>query len=142
MLYQFLEKKVSRKLYIGASVILLIVGYLWWNISIAIALLVMVLPFVSKCYELKKKRTVSRYRSVLIAFVIIMASTVSLKVLDYTFIRSDKKIQEYVSYIETWQFIENLGWPDYDDSQAMYEELDGQHFRNIRFHPHVSITLF
>lgn len=122
ILYQICCKRISKKIYLIWGVLLFLVGYLWWNKSPFIGLLIF-LPCVYRLYRRKNLCCAKERRLYIITCLIIFLCPVSLEIGNRLYIKSNSEIEKYVKYNRTLDYINNYGWPDFFENYSRYDEL-------------------
>lgn len=123
LLYQIADGKLHRRRYLAAVFIFFVTGYLWWDFSVVLAGLIMAVPCGYRLYKSMRGENKKRGRFILLVIASAAAVSIFMECFHDFYIRRYPQIQEYVSYMQNYQYIDNFGWPDYYVCQSEYESL-------------------
>lgn len=119
ILYRLIDAK-NKKINIIVFVLLFTTGFLWWDKATVMGMFFMLIPCLFKYFKAKNKR-LNCY--IVITFVIAILLINTLALFNNIYLSKHQNIKEYVSYIKTWQDINQIGWPDYFENQQKFDEL-------------------
>ena len=120
--YQICSKRISKKIYLIWGGVLLLVGYLWWNKSLFLGLLIL-LPCVYRLYRSRNSSYFKGCRRYILICLIIFLCPVFLEIGNKLYLKSNTEIEKYVKYTKTLEYINNFGWPDFFGHFSQYDEL-------------------
>ncbi len=123
LLYRVADGKRQRKRDMAVAFTFFVTGYLWWNISVVLAGVMMAVPCICKFYKSVRQGN-GKYNGLVMPTIAAAAFvSIALEFTNTFYIRRYPQIQEYVSYIRTFEYLDNFGWPDYYSYQPEYEAL-------------------
>lgn len=120
--YQICCKRISKKIYLLWGVLLFLVGYLWWNKSFFLGMLILI-PCVYRLFRGKNLSSFKEWKRYILICLIIFLCPVFLEIGNKFYLKSNSEIEKNVKYTKTLEYINNYGWPDFFENYSQYDEL-------------------
>lgn len=122
LLFKLLLQKTCRIIWIIMTIALFLAGYLWWKWSVIVCFGIMIIPLMSKILKTRQNWKLNLKRLILVCCTSVLI-IVGIEVGTNIYFSQHSDVKEYVSYLETWDYINKRGWPDYTSHQNEFENL-------------------
>ena len=119
--YRLMTYRMKSNKLLVMGVVLFFVGFMWWDKSLIVSLVVLGIPMLLRMIKERKDKN---FRFVLGMACLIVVGTGILSLGNKCYIKSNQEVEQYTNYISTWAKINNYGWPDFYENIDVFDDLE------------------